>query len=181
VLLAGVLLKLGGYGFLRFSIPMFPEASVFFSPLIYVMSVIAVIYASLTTLRQIDLKKIIAYSSVAHMAFVTLGMFTFNVQAIEGSIYLMLAHGVVSSALFMCIGVLYDRHHTRTLKYYSGMSQVMPIFMTIFLIFSLANLSMPLTANFIGEFLVLVGLFQTNKMITFLASTGMVLGAAYSI
>jgi NADH:ubiquinone oxidoreductase subunit 4 (subunit M) len=145
------------------------------------MSIIAVIYVSLTTLRQIDLKKIIAYSSVAHMAFVTLGLFTFNIQAIEGAIYLMLSHGVVSSALFMCIGVLYDRHHTRTLKYYSGMSQVMPIFMTIFLIFILGNLSFPTTAGFIGEFLVLIGLFQTNKMISFLASTGMVLGAAYSI
>ena len=181
VILAGVLLKLGGYGFLRFSIPMFPEASVFFSPLIYVMSVVAVIYISLTVLRMIDLKKIIAYSSVAHMAFVTLGIFTFNVQAIEGSIYLMLAHGIASSALFMCIGVIYDRHHTRTLKYYSGMSQVMPVFMTIFLIFTLGNLALPGTANFIGEFLVLVGLFQTNKMITFLSSSGMVLGAAYSI
>lgn len=181
VILAGVLLKLGGYGFLRFSIPLFPEGSVYFSSLIYVMSIIAVIYVSLTTLRQIDLKKIIAYSSVAHMAFVTLGLFTFNMQAIEGSIYLMLSHGVVSSALFMCIGVLYDRHHTRTLKYYSGMSQVMPIFMTIFLIFILGNLSFPTTAGFIGEFLVLIGLFQTNKMISFLASTGMVLGAAYSI
>jgi proton-translocating NADH-quinone oxidoreductase chain M len=181
VILAGVLLKLGGYGFLRFSIPMFPEASIFFKPLIYLLSVIAIIYVSLTTLRQIDLKKIIAYSSVAHMAFVTLGIFTFNLQAIEGSILLMLSHGLVSSALFMCVGILYDRHKTRIIKYYSGLLQVMPLFITIFFIFTLANLSFPTTSGFIGEFLVLVGLFQTNKFITFLASTGMVLGAAYSI
>lgn len=181
VILAGVLLKLGGYGFLRFSIPMFPEGSVYFTPMIYVISVVAIIYISLTTLRQVDLKKIIAYSSVAHMAFVTLGIFTFNLQAIEGSIFLMLSHGIVSSALFMCVGVLYDRHKTRVVKYYSGMIQVMPLFMTIFLIFTLANLSLPTTAGFIGEFLVIVGLFQANKMITFLAAVGMVLGAAYSI
>lgn len=181
VILAGVLLKLGGYGFLRFSIPMFPEASIYFKPLVYLLSVIAIIYVSLTTLRQIDLKKIIAYSSVAHMAFVTLGIFTFNIQAIEGSILLMLSHGLVSSALFMCVGILYDRHKTRIVKYYSGLLQVMPLFITIFFIFTLANLSFPTTSGFIGEFLVLVGLFQTNKFITFLASTGMVLGAAYSI
>ena len=181
VILAGVLLKLGGYGFLRFSIPMFPEASMYFTPLVYVISVVAIIYISLTTLRQVDLKKIIAYSSVAHMAFVTLGIFTYNLQAIEGSIILMLSHGIVSSALFMCVGVLYDRHKTRIIKYYSGLIQVMPLFMTIFLIFSLANLSLPTTGGFIGEFLVIVGLFQSNKIIAILASTGMVLGAAYSI
>lgn len=181
VILAGVLLKLGGYGFLRFSIPFFPEASLYFKPLVYWLSVIAIVYVSLTTLRQIDLKKIIAYSSVAHMAFVTLGIFTFNLQAVEGSILLMLSHGLVSSALFMCVGIIYDRHKTRIIKYYSGLIQVMPIFITIFFIFTLANLSFPTTSGFIGEFLVLVGLFQTNKFITFLASTGMVLGAAYSI
>lgn len=181
VILAGVLLKLGGYGFLRFSIPMFPEASVYFTPMIYVISVVAIIYISLTTLRQVDLKKIIAYSSVAHMAFVTLGIFTFNLQAIEGSIFLMSSHGIVSSALFMCVGVLYDRHKTRIIKYYSGMIQVMPLFMTLFLIFTLANPSLPTTAGFIGEFLVIIGLFQANKIITFLAAIGMVLGAAYSI
>lgn len=181
VILAGVLLKLGGYGFLRFSIPMFPEASVYFTPMVYVISVVAIIYISLTTLRQVDLKKIIAYSSVAHMAFVTLGIFTFNLQAIEGSIFLMSSHGIVSSALFMCVGVLYDRHKTRIIKYYSGMIQVMPLFMTLFLIFTLANPSLPTTAGFIGEFLVIIGLFQANKIITFLAAIGMVLGAAYSI
>ncbi len=181
VILAGVLLKLGGYGFLRFSIPMFPEASIYYTPFIYVLSVVAIIYISLTTLRQVDLKKIIAYSSVAHMAFVTLGIFTFNIQAIEGSILLMISHGVVSSALSMCVGILYDRHKTRIIKYYSGMIQVMPIFMTLFLIFTLANLSLPTTGGFIGEFLVLIGLFQFNKVITFLAAMGMVFGAAYSI
>lgn len=160
---------------------MFPEASVYFTPLVYTMSAIAIIYVSLTTLRQIDLKKIIAYSSVAHMAFVTLGIFTYNLQAIEGSILLMLSHGIVSSALFMCVGVLYDRHKTRIIKYYSGMIQVMPLFMSFFLIFTLANLSLPTTAGFVGEFLVLVGLFQSNKFVGVLASVGMVLGAAYSI
>jgi len=160
---------------------MFPEASVYFTPLINVLCVVAIIYASLTTLRQVDLKKIIAYSSVAHMAFVTLGIFTLNLQAIEGSIFLMLSHGIISSALFMCVGVLYDRHKTRLVKYYSGLIQVMPLFMSIFLIFTLGNLGLPTTAGFIGEFLVIVGLFQSNKLITFLAATGMVLGAAYSI
>lgn len=160
---------------------MFPEASVYFTPLIYAISVTAIIYVSLTTLRQVDLKKIIAYSSVAHMAFVTLGIFTSNLQAIEGSILLMLSHGIVSSALFMCVGVLYDRHKTRIIKHYSGLIQVMPLFMTIFLIFTLANLSLPATAGFIGEFLVLIGLFQANKLIGAIAGTGMVLGAAYSI
>ena len=181
VILAGVLLKLGGYGFLRFSIPMFTEASIYFTPMIYVISVVAIIYVSLTTLRQVDLKKIIAYSSVAHMAFVTLGIFTFNLQALEGSIFLMLSHGIVSSALFMCVGVLYDRHKTRIIKYYSGMIQVMPLFMSLFFIFTLANLSLPTTAGFIGEFLVIIGLFQANKIITFIAAIGMVLGGAYSI
>jgi proton-translocating NADH-quinone oxidoreductase chain M len=181
VISAGVLLKLGGYGFLRFSIPMFPEASVSSAPSIYVTSVVAIIYISLITLRQVDLKKIIAYSSVAHMAFVTLGTFTYNLQAIEGSILLMLSHGVVSSALFMCVGVLYDRHKTRIIKYYPGLIQVMPVFMTISSISTLANSSLPTTGGFIGEFLVIVGLFQSNKIITFLASTGMVPGAAYSI
>jgi proton-translocating NADH-quinone oxidoreductase chain M len=181
VILAGILLKLGGYGFLRFSIPMFPDASLFFKPFVFLLSVIAIIYVSLTTLRQIDLKKIIAYSSVAHMAYVTLGIFSFNLPAIEGSILLMLSHGLVSSALFMCVGVIYDRHKTRIIKYYSGLIQVMPLFVTIFFIFTLANLSFPTTFGFLGEFLVLVGLFQTNKVIAFLASVGMVLGAAYSI
>ena len=136
VILAGVLLKLGGYGFLRFTLPMFPIASVYFSPLVYTLSLIATIYASLTTLRQIDLKKIIAYSSVSHMGFVTIGIFSFNIQGVEGSVLLMLSHGLVSSALFLSIGVLYDRYKTRIIKYYSGLTQVMPIFTSFFLFFS---------------------------------------------
>lgn len=160
---------------------MFPEASISFTPFIYVLSVVAIIHISLTTLRQVDLKKIIAYSSVAHMAFVTSGLSTSNLQAIEGSILSMLSHGVVSSALSMCAGVLYDRHKTRIIKYYSGMIQVMPISMTSSSIFTSANPSLPTTGGSIGEFSVLVGLFQSNKVITFLAATGMVFGAAYSI
>nr|YP_665649.1 NADH dehydrogenase subunit 4 [Nephroselmis olivacea]AAF03176.1 NADH dehydrogenase subunit 4 [Nephroselmis olivacea] len=181
VILAGVLLKLGTYGFLRFSIPMFPEASLYFTPLIYTMSIIAVIYASLTTIRQIDLKKVIAYSSVAHMAFVTIGLFSLNVQGIEGSILLMLSHGLVSSALFLCVGCLYDRHKTRLIPYYGACVHTMPIFSVIFLFFTLGNLSLPGTSSFVGEFLILVGAFQNNTLITTLAATGMVLGAAYSL
>jgi proton-translocating NADH-quinone oxidoreductase chain M len=181
VILAGVLLKLGTYGFLRFSIPLFPLATVYFTPLVYTMSVIGIVYASLTTLRQIDLKKIIAYSSVAHMGFVTLGLFSLNVQGIEGSILLMLSHGFVSSALFLCVGVLYDRHKTRLVKYYGGVVHVMPVFSVLFLIFTLGNLSLPGTSSFIGEFLILTGAFQTNTFIATVAATGMILGGAYSI
>ena len=181
VILAGILLKLGGYGFLRFSIPLFPYATVYFTPLVYTMSVIAIIYASLTTLRQIDLKKIIAYSSVAHMNFVTIGMFALNLQSIEGSILLMLSHGIVSSALFLCVGVLYDRHHTRLLYYYKGITQVMPLFSAIFLLFTMANISLPGTSSFVGEFLILVGTFQENSLVATLACTGVVFGAAYAV
>lgn len=181
VLLAGVLLKLGGYGILRFSIPMFPEATIYFTPLVYTMSIIAIIYTSLTTLRQIDLKRIIAYSSVAHMNFVTIGMFSLNMQGVEGSILLMLSHGIVSSALFLCIGVLYDRHKTRLLRYYSGVVQVMPIFATLFMLFTMANISLPGTSSFVGEFLVLIGAFNSNTTVAFLATTGIILGAAYSL
>lgn len=181
VILAGILLKLGTYGFLRFSIPMFPEATLYFTPFIYTLSVIAIIYTSLTTIRQIDLKKIIAYSSVAHMNFVTIGMFSLNIQGIEGSILLMLSHGMVSSALFLCVGVLYDRHKTRLVKYYGGLVSTMPIFSTIFLFFTLANMSLPGTSSFIGEFLILVGAFQRNSLVATLAALGMILGAAYSL
>jgi proton-translocating NADH-quinone oxidoreductase chain M len=181
VILAGILLKLGTYGFLRFSIPLFPLATVYFTPLIYTLSVLGIIYASLTTLRQIDLKKIIAYSSVAHMGYVTLGLFSLNAQGIEGSILLMLSHGLVASALFLCVGVLYDRHKTRLVKYYGGCVHVMPIFSFFFLVFTLGNISLPGTSSFIGELLVLVGSFQTNTFIATLASTGMVLGAGYSV
>jgi len=181
VILAGILLKLGTYGFLRFSIPLFPEATVYFTPLIYTLSVLGIIYASFTTLRQIDLKKIIAYSSVAHMGFVTLGLFSLNAQGIEGAILLMLSHGFVASALFLCIGILYDRTHTRLVRYYGGLVQTMPLFSFFFFVFTLGNLSLPGTSSFVGEFLILLGVFQTNTFIATLAATGMILGGAYSI
>ena len=181
VVLAGILLKLGGYGFLRFSLPMFPEATLFFTPLIYTLSAIAVIYASLTTLRQIDLKRIIAYSSVAHMNFVTIGMFTLTLQGLEGSIVLMLSHGLVSSALFLGVGVLYDRYHTRLLAYYSGFAQVMPLFCLIFGFFSFANISIPGTSSFVGEFLVLISIWESNFFITLLVTTGVIFGALYAL
>jgi len=181
VILAGILLKMGTYGFLRFSIPLFPEACIYFTPLIYTLSIVAIIYTSLTTLRQIDLKKIIAYSSVAHMNFVTIGLFSLNAQGIEGSILLMLSHGLVSPALFLCVGVLYDRHKTRLLRYYAGCGRTMPIFAILFMFFTLANISLPGTSSFVGEFLVLTGAYQTNSFVTFMAATGMVLGAAYAL
>ncbi len=181
VILAGVLLKMGGYGFLRFSLPMFPIASVYFAPLIFTLSLIAAIYASLTTLRQIDLKKIIAYSSVSHMGFVTIGIFSFNIQGLEGSILLMLSHGLVSSSLFLCVGMLYDRYKTRIIKYYSGLSQVMPIFSLFFLFFSFSNIGFPGTSSFIGELLVLLGIFQISSSLTFFIAISMILAAAYSI
>jgi proton-translocating NADH-quinone oxidoreductase chain M len=181
VILAGVLLKMGGYGFLRFSIPMFPDASIYFTPLVYTLSVIAVIYTSFTTLRQVDMKRIIAYSSVAHMGFVTIGMFTLNVQGIEGSMLLMLSHGIVSSALFLCVGVVYDRHKTRIIKYYSGLTVKMPLFSITFLFFILANMGFPGTSSFVSEFLVLMGAFKSNVFITTLAATGVIWGAGYSI
>lgn len=181
VILAGILLKMGGYGFLRFLLPMFPMGSIYFTPLIFTLSLIAIIYASLTTLRQVDLKKIIAYSSISHMGFVTIGIFSMNHQGIEGSIILMLSHGLVSSALFLCVGILYDRYKTRIIKYYSGLIQVMPIFGILFLFFSFANLGFPGTSSFIGETLVLIGSFKINKILTFFSALGTILGAAYSI
>ncbi|XBJ03256.1 hypothetical protein VPH35_022454 [Triticum aestivum] len=181
VILDGILLKLGTYGFLRFSIPMFPEATLCFTPFIYTLSAIAIIYTSLTTLRQIDLKKIIAYSSVAHMNLVTIGMFSRAAAGIGGSILLMLSHGLVSSALFLCVGVLYDRHKTRLVRYYGGLVSTMPNFSTIFFFFTLANMSLPGTSSFIGEFLILVGAFQRNSLVATLAALGMILGAAYSL
>jgi proton-translocating NADH-quinone oxidoreductase chain M len=181
VILAGVLLKLGTYGFLRFSIPMFPHATLYFTPLIYTMSIIAIVYASLTTLRQIDLKKIIAYSSVAHMNYVTLGMFSLNVQGIEGSLLLMLSHGFVSSALFLCIGTLYDRTHTRLVGYYGGCAQTMPLFSFFLFFFTLGNISLPGTSSFVGEILILLGVFQTNTFVGVIATSGMIFGTAYSI
>ncbi len=181
VILAGVLLKLGSYGLIRFSLPLFPSATVFFTPLVYTMAAIAVVYTSLTAIRQTDIKRIIAYASVAHMNVILIGMFAMNAQGLEGAMIQQLAHGFVASALFLCVGVLYDRHHTRLVKYYGGMAHTMPIFVTIFLFFTMANIAMPVTAGFVGEFLILVGAFQANTTIAVLGATGMVLGGGYSL
>lgn len=181
VLLAGVLLKLGTYGMLRFLIPLFPQANNYFTPFVFLLSIIAIIYISLTALRQIDLKKIIAYASIAHMNYVVLGMFSLNLTSYVGSIFLMISHGLVSSALFFSIGILYDRYKTRILKYYGGLVVFMPLFSFFFLIFTLANMSFPGTSNFIGEFLVLVSLINDNFFICFLSTFCIIFGAVYSI
>jgi NADH-quinone oxidoreductase subunit M len=181
VILAGVLLKMGGYGLLRFSIPMFPEATENFTYLVYALSVVAVIYTSLVALMQEDMKKLIAYSSVAHMGFVTIGMFTFTPQGIEGAIFIMLSHGLVSAALFLIVGVVYDRLHTREIARYGGLVHNMPSYAAVFMLFTLANVGLPGTSGFVGEFLVLVGVFQVNNWVAFLATTGLVLSAAYAL
>jgi len=181
VILAGVLLKMGGYGFLRFSLPMLPDATVYFTPLIYTLSIIAIIYTSLVALMQEDMKKLIAYSSVAHMGFVTLGIFALNQQGIEGGIYQMLSHGIVSAALFLCVGVIYDRIHTRLISRYGGLASRMPMYAFIFMVFMLASVGLPGTSGFVGEFLVFVGVFQDNTWVAFLATTGIILGAAYML
>lgn len=181
VLLAGVLLKLGGYGFLRFSLPLFPWSSVYFTPLIWTLSIIAVIYGSLLTLRQTDLKRIVAYSSVAHMGIVTLGLFSQNVQGIIGSIVLMIAHGYVSSAMFICVTLLYDRYHTRLIKYYRGVAILMPIYAIYFLVFTLANIGFPGSCNFLGEFLVLLGVYKCHQGVALMAGIGVILSAGYSL
>lgn len=180
VILAGILLKLGGFGFLRFSIGLFPEASSFFSPLIFSVSVFGVIYASLTTIQQIDLKKIIAYSSVAHMGLVTIGLFSNNFQGVLGGILLMISHGIVSGALFLCIGILYERHQTRIVKYYSGLIHSMPLFTVCFIVFTLGNIGLPATSSFVGEILIFVGCFEVNSWAALLSGFGMVLGIGYS-
>lgn len=181
VILAGILLKLGGYGFLRFTLPIFPYASIYFSPLIFLLSLIAIIYGALTTLRQIDLKKIIAYSSISHMGFVTLGIFSLNPNGIEGSIVLMLSHGLISSAMFFCVGVLYDRYATRILKYYSGLAQIMPLFVIFFMFFSFSNISFPGTSSFIGELLILISVSKISFNLLIIALVGIILSASYAI
>ena len=181
VILAGVLLKMGGYGFLRFSIPMFPEASEFFSPLVFTLSVVAIIYTSLVALAQDDLKKLIAYSSVAHMGFVTIGIFTLNSQGLEGAIFQMLSHGIVSGALFLCVGVIYDRMHTREIAAYGGLVNRMPKYALVFMVFTMASVGLPATSGFVGEFLVLLGAFYYNTWLAVFATTGVVLGAAYML
>jgi len=181
VILAGVLLKMGGYGFLRFSIPMLPDATVALAPLIFALSVIAVVYTSLVALAQTDIKKLIAYSSVAHMGLVTLGLFTLNQQGIEGAIFQMLSHGVVSGALFLCVGVIYDRVHTREIAAYGGLAEVMPRYAILFMLFTMASVGLPGTSGFVGEFLAIVGAWQVSKLLALLAASGMVLGAAYML
>jgi NADH-quinone oxidoreductase subunit M len=181
VVLAGVLLKLGGYGYLRFSLPMLPDASLFFTPLIYALSIIAIIYTSLVALMQTDMKKLIAYSSVAHMGIVTIGIFTLNPLGIQGSIVQMLSHGLVSGALFMVVGVVYDRIHSRDISTYGGLAERMPFYATMFMLFMLASVGLPGTSGFIGEILVIIGVFQVESWVAFLAATGMILGAAYML
>ena len=181
VILAAILLKMAGYGFLRFSIGMFPVASEYFVPLIFTLSVIAIIYTSLVALMQEDMKKLIAYSSVAHMGFVTLGIFTFTKQGIQGSIFQMLSHGLISAALFLCVGVLYDRTHSRLISSYGGVVNILPKYSLVFAIFMLGAVGLPGTSGFVGEILVLLGAFQKNFLIAIIASIGLVLGAAYML
>jgi NADH-quinone oxidoreductase subunit M len=181
VILAAILLKMGGYGFLRFSLPMFPLASQEFAPLVFALSVVAIIYTSLVALAQEDLKKLIAYSSVAHMGFVTMGIFSFTVQGVDGAIFQMLSHGLVSAALFLCVGVVYDRMHTRRIDAYGGLVNRMPLYAAVFMVFTLANVGLPGTSGFIGEFLSLVGAFKASTWVAFLATSGVILSAAYAL
>jgi NADH-quinone oxidoreductase subunit M len=181
VILAAILLKMGGYGFLRFSLPMFPLASQDFAPFIFTLSVVAIIYTSLVALVQQDMKKLIAYSSVAHMGFVTMGIFAANTQAVAGSIFQMVSHGIVSAALFLCVGVVYDRMHTREISAYGGLVNRMPLYASVFMVFTLANVGLPGTSGFVGEFLTLLGTFKVNPWVAGLATTGVILSAAYAL
>ena len=181
VILAGVLLKLGTYGLIRYSLPLFPNASFFFTPFVYTIAVVGIIYTSFTAIRQSDFKRIIAYTSIAHMNLVILGIFSFNSIGLEGAIFQSLSHGFVASALFLVIGIVYDRYHTRIVKYYSGLASVMPIYISVFLFFTMANISFPGTSSFIGEFLILTGSFKCSTIVTFLGATGVILGGAYSL
>jgi NADH-quinone oxidoreductase subunit M len=181
VILAGILLKMGGYGFIRISLPMFPDASVYFAPLVFSLSVIAIIYTSLVALMQEDMKKLIAYSSVAHMGFVTMGLFSMNPQGIQGAMFQMVSHGLVSGALFLCVGVVYDRMHTREIRAYGGLVNRMPLYAVAFLIFTMANVGLPGTSGFVGEFLSLMGAFRANTWVSFLATTGVILSAGYAL
>jgi NADH-quinone oxidoreductase subunit M len=181
VLLAAILLKMAGYGFIRFSLGLFPLASEVFTPLVYTLSLIAIVYTSLVALMQEDMKKLIAYSSVAHMGFVTLGIFTITQQGIEGSIIQMISHGLVSAALFLCVGVLYDRMHSRLISSYGGLVTIVPKYSVLFMLFTLAALGLPGTSGFIGEFLILMGVFKDNFLVAVIASLGVILGAAYML
>jgi proton-translocating NADH-quinone oxidoreductase chain M len=179
--LAGVLLKLGTYGLIRFSLSLFPKACFFFAPLVYMIAAIGIIYTSFTAIRQTDFKRIIAYTSIAHMNLVILGIFSFNINGLEGAILQSLSHGFVASALFLIIGAVYDRYRTRIVQYYGGLASIMPIYSAIFLFFTMANISFPGTSSFIGEFLILAGSFKVNTTITFLGATGIIIGGAYSL
>ncbi|MGN6146765.1 MAG: NADH-quinone oxidoreductase subunit M [Mesorhizobium sp.] len=181
VILAGILLKMGGYGFLRFSLPMFPDASAYFAPFVFTLSVVAIIYTSLVALMQEDMKKLIAYSSVAHMGFVTMGIFAMNQEGIQGSLFQMLSHGLVSGALFLCVGVIYDRLHTREIDAYGGLVNNMPKYAVVFLIFTMANVGLPGTSGFVGEFLTMLGAFRANTWVAVFAATGVILSAAYAL
>lgn len=181
VILAAILLKMGGYGFIRFSLPMFPDASVSFAPLVYAMSVIAIVYTSLVALVQEDIKKLIAYSSVAHMGYVTMGLFTMNPQGVQGAMFQMISHGFVSGALFLCVGVIYDRMHTREIAAYGGLVNRMPIYAFVFMLFTMANVGLPGTTGFIGEFLSLAGAFKANSWVALFATSGVIFSAAYAL
>jgi len=181
VILAAILLKMGGYGFLRFSLPMFPDASAQFAPLIYALSVVAIIYTALVALVQEDMKKLIAYSSVAHMGFVTMGLFAVTAQGVGGGIFQMVSHGIVSAALFLCVGIVYDRMHTREIAAYGGLVNRMPLYAFVFMVFTLANIGLPGTSGFVGEFLSLIGTFRVNNWVATLATLGTILSAAYSL
>ena len=181
VILAGILLKLGGYGFIRFCLPMFPDASVMFRPLVFALSVIAIIYTSLVAFRQTDIKKLIAYSSVAHMGFVTLGIFAANEQGLQGAIFQMLSHGLISGALFLCVGVIYDRMHTREIAFYGGLASRMPLYATVFLLFTMGNVGLPGTSGFIGEILTMTGAYQVSSWTAILAASGVILSAVYAL
>ena len=181
VVLAAIMLKMGGYGFIRFSIPMFPEASAYFASFVFALSVIAIVYTSLVALMQEDIKKLIAYSSVAHMGFVTMGLFTLTTQGIQGAMFQMVSHGLVSGALFLCVGVIYDRMHTREIAAYGGLVNRMPVYAVIFMVFTMANVGLPGTAGFVGEFLTLMGAFRANPWVAFIACTGVILSAAYAL
>jgi NADH-quinone oxidoreductase subunit M len=181
VLLAGILLKLGVYGFLRFSLTLFPDASLFFSPIVYLLSILGVLYASMSAIRQTDLKRIIAYSSIAHMNLVTLGIFSFNIIGLEGAILQSISHGFVSGGMFLLIGILYDRYHSRSLYYYGGLVHMMPVYALIFLVFTMANIALPGTSSFVGEFLILCGIFKTNIIVCAISALGVIICGAYSL
>jgi NADH-quinone oxidoreductase subunit M len=181
VILAAILLKMGGYGFIRFSLPMFPEASAYFAPLVYALSIIAIVYTSLVALMQDDMKKLVAYSSVAHMGFVTMGLFTMTPQGVQGAMFQMISHGLVSGALFLCVGVIYDRMHTREIDAYGGLVNRMPLYAVALMVFTLANVGLPGTSGFVGEFLTLQGAFRANPWVAFFATTGVILSAPYML